>query len=462
MTGSFDAAQQSTAAILGERPIDELIDAACLDRTAAGIAEAIGAMVRRGDLRPGDRMPTVRMLARRLDVSSSTVAEAWRVLSRHGVIETARRNGTTIRAARAEMSGRFWKVPASAGSAILDLSTGTPDTDLLPSLDSMLRSLQSNVTISSYIDRPVLPGLEDVLRARWPFDPAAMTIVDGALDALDRLISATVLFGDVVVVEDPTFPPILDMLERAGARIIGVPLDNKGMQPDQLKIALDERPVVAILQPLAHNPTGISMTPERSAEIADVFARCSPDTWIFEDHHAGDLIRSNDVTLGTALPDRVVHVHSFSKSHGPDLRIAAVGGASEPIAAVVDRRRLGPSWTSRFVQHILLTLLDDPTVDDLVRHGAATYAERRRSLTDGLRVHGVDVASAGGLNVWIPVANEQRAVVALALQGIGVAPGAPFNVAVGVPTNHIRVSVGNARGDLTDLVASIADAAMSI
>ncbi len=431
----------------------------CDVRSADGFATAIGAMVRRGELAHGDRLPTVRQLARSAAVSSSTIAEAWKILSQHGLIETARRNGTTIRAARTEMTGRFWRVPATAGASIVDLSTGTPDTDLLPTIASMLGGLHPDISITSYIDRPVLEPLEAALRARSPFDAEAITVLDGSLDALDRLIAALVRFGDAVVVEDPTFPPILDMLERAGANVIGVPVDDEGVDLDHLAVALTAAPVLAILQPAAHNPTGRSMSTGRVDAVAALFAQLAPQAWIIEDHHAGGLVAAPVPSIGVHLPHRVVHVHSFSKSHGPDLRIAAVSGAAEPIAAVVDRRRLGPSWTSRLIQHILLALLEDPAVDDLVANAATVYDRRRQAVSAGLAVHGIDVHSAAGLNMWVPVANEQRAVLALALAGIGVAPGAPFSVDSTVAPDHLRVSLGNARGDLDRIVDAIALAA---
>ena len=59
-------------------------------------------------------------------------------------------------------------------------------------------------------------------------------------------------------------------------------------------------------------------------------------------------------------PAQTVHVRSFSKSHGPDLRLAAVGGAAEVIDAVTTRRMLGPGWSSRILQSVLLAMLGDP------------------------------------------------------------------------------------------------------
>ncbi len=434
----------------------DAIAARCEERTSREIAATIGQLVSRGELRPGDQLPTVRALAHRLDVSSSTVADAWRVLTHHGVITTARRKGTTVRAARADMTGRFWRVPATVTDQILDLSTGTPDTDLLPPLAPVMRRLPTDIAITSYMDRPVLAELEEVLAQRWPFPAEAMTVLDGALDALDRLVEATVSFGDTVVVEDPTFPPLLDMLERAGAIIKGVPLDREGISLGPLEAALAARPSLMVIQPHAQNPTGISMTAARAAEVAQAVSRLSPETWVVEDNHIGDLMSERDVTVGAHLADRVVHVHSFSKSYGPDLRIAAVGGAAGPINEVVDRRRLGPSWTSRLIQHVLLALLADGETGQLLQRATGVYAYRRTTIIDGLAQAGIDVGPADGLNLWVPVADSQRAVVALALDGIGVAPGAPFLLDTTTASKHIRVSLGNARGDLSAPINAIA------
>ncbi len=436
----------------------DLIIDQCEGRTSADIAGSIGALVSRGDLQPGDRLPTVRALANDLQVSSSTVAEAWRMLAGHGVIDTAGRNGTTIRSTRADMTGRFWQVPATTSNGILDLSTGTPDTELLPSLAPIIGRLPTDITITSYIDRPVLVELEAALHGRWPFTAEAMTVLDGALDALDRLIAATVSFGDTVVVEDPTFPPVLDLLERAGVNICGVPMDAHGIELAGLRDVLKLQPKLAILQPSTQNPTGISMNAERARKVADLFERFAPETWIIEDDHFGDLNAGPAVTIGAHLPDRVVRIHSFSKSHGPDLRVAAVGGAAGPISEVIDRRRLGPSWTSRLIQHVLLAMLESSEVGEIVERAAQTYAVRRASLVDGLAAEAVRLGEPEGLNLWVPVSDGQRAVVALALDGIGVAAGAPFQLDTTTPSRHIRVSIGNARDDHERIIGAIARA----
>lgn len=424
--------------------------------TARGVATTIGALVSDGTIAPGDRLPTVRSLAGTLGVSSSTIADAWRILADHGVITTDRRRGTTVRTARADLSGRYWQVPVEPGTIDLDLSTGTPDAELLPPLGPVLRRIHADVGVTSYVDRPILPELEAHLLDRWPFAPEALTVVDGALDALDRIVGAIVRFGDTVVIENPTFPPLIDLVEQAGARVIGVGLNADGPDPHQLADALAQDPVAVFVQPRAQNPTGATLTARSAARLAELIEPSR--ALVVEDDHSGAAAGVALASIGQLLPDRTIHVHSFSKSHGPDLRIAAVGGPEAPIDAIVRRRQLGPSWTSRLLQQILVALLEDPGTDELIDHAATQYQLRRTELTAALADHGIEVVTGHGLNMWVPVSDEQRAVVALAAQSTGVAPGRPFCVGESA-ADHIRVSLGEARGDFETIAARIANAA---
>src|SRR5262245_55087793 len=139
-------------------------------------------MITAGELAVGSRLPTVRELSRRLGVSPTTVSEAWRSLADVGAIETRGRNGTFVRqpGGRGEPR-RYRQVTEGPGHFELDLSSGTPDPALLPFLGPVIARVSRQSLTSSYLDRPVLPALEDELIATWPFPPEAITVVDGAL-----------------------------------------------------------------------------------------------------------------------------------------------------------------------------------------------------------------------------------------------------------------------------------------
>jgi DNA-binding transcriptional MocR family regulator len=427
--------------------------------TPQGIATTIARMISSGDLAPGDRLPTVRELAADLKISPATVSHAWQALSEVGLIISRGRSGSFVRATpRRWLPPRFRGLAGQLEATKLDLSTGTPDPQLLPALGPALSRVSMRAATISYLDEPVISELETVLRARWPYEVEAVTVVNGAMDAISRSLDMVVRFGDRVIVEDPGFPPIFDLLEHVGAVRVPVALDEDGMRPDALAEALRLRPSVIVLQPRAQNPTGRSLTRVRAQELARVIrsSRTSSDVVIIEDDHSGEISATRDVSLGTWLPDQVLHIRSFSKSHGPDLRIAALGGPTELIDQLVSRRILGPGWTSRMLQTILLDLLTNSTSVSEVSDARRVYRARQRKLSEALTAHGVDTPVADGVNTWLEVRDERSAVVQLAAAGIRVAAGTPFLATTG--GNFIRVTAGFVRTDFDAVAAQLAAA----
>jgi len=435
------------------------------DRSARGIATAIGRMISSGELAIGAQLPTVRQLSRKLGVSPTTVGEAWRSLAEVGAIETLGRNGSFVRQPTGPGGPRRYRQVAAdsdhRGHFALDLSTGTPDSTLLPDLRTALARVSSQTLTSSYLDHPVLPQLEEALRHRWPFVPEELTVVDGAMDALDRIAQVVVRLGDRVVVEHPTFPPLLDLLEKIGADVIGVEVDAQGLNISALTAALEQKPTALFLQPRAQNPTGVTMTAQRAQQIADAIVASghSESITIIEDDHAGDIAVGELNSIGNHLPTRTVHIRSYSKSHGPDLRLAAVGGSGDVISAAANRRLLGPGWSSRILQAVLLELLDDQATLDSLSYARSEYSRRRQEVVQILNERNVFSTGSDGINLWVRVSDERSALMTLAAQGIGAAPGTPFLVNTHPDSMRLTVGLLGAASDLEATAQAIASAA---
>lgn len=452
----------SQASALGCREgqgVSTRVSEAVTDRSSRGIAAAVSRLVTDGLLVPGERLPTVRALARQLGVSPTTVSEAWQVLSDAGAIDTRGRLGTFVVGPPAARGPRRYRsISQVHGSFALDLSTGTPDPELLPGLAPVLARVSTRALTTSYLDDPVLPELGEVLDETWPFRPEALTVVDGALDALDRVVTTLVRLGDRVLVEEATFPPLLDLLEQLGAEIVGVEVDADGIVPASLEAALEVDPVALFTQPRAHNPLGISASPKRIATLAKML-RLSAMT-IVEDDHAGEIAAAALASFGRHLPARTILIRSFSKSHGPDLRLSAVGGAGEPIHRMADRRMLGPGWSSRLLQAVLAELLTDPRTVETVAEARLEYARRRTALTTALAARDVSCTGVDGINLWVEVDDERAAQLGMAARGIGVAPGSPFLVAP-ARQDHLRITVGLVRGGAEELADHVAEVAVA-
>jgi DNA-binding transcriptional MocR family regulator len=422
--------------------------------TARGLAGAVSRAIGEGALEPGYRLPPIRTVARELGFSPTTVSAAWHLLARSGAIHTDGRRGTVVAQPRTAGPRRYRRALRYRAPYHLDLSTGVPDPALLPDLGPALRRIRVT-SPSSYLDEPVLPDLDRVLRARWAYPVERMAVFDGAMDAIDQVASSLLRLGDVAVVENPCFPPLLDLLEALGVQVLGVDLDGEGARPDQLAAALARRPAAVFLQPRAHNPTGASWTEGRARDLARALAD-APEVIVVEDDSAGDLSGSALFSLGRMLPRRTVHIASFAKSHGPDLRIAAVGGPASILDPIVERRLIGQGWTSRILQHLLLDLLTDPASIAAVAKAKREYARRRRLICEPLRASGVDVNGADGLNLWLPVRDEHAALISLASEGVGAAGGAAFLAHPGEP--HLRVTVGLVARGHAALAAKLARA----
>lgn len=425
------------------------------DHTPQGIAGTLARAIRAGDLQVGSRLPTVREVASDLGVSPATVSTAWQALRRAGVVEARGRAGTYVcEPPRGWLSPRQRDLVGSGSSSLrLDLSRGTPDTALLPSIGPALGRVSARASTAAYQDEPVLPELRRLLADTWPWEAETITVVDGATDGVARALEQVVGFGDRVAVESPSFPPLFDLVEALGGVVVPVAVDAEGMVPESLAAALDERPTAVLLQPRAHNPTGVSMSARRADRLADLLEH-HPDArpCVVEDDHSGPISTRPSVSLGQHLPDRVVHVRSFSKSHGPDLRIAALGGPAELVEPVVARRMLGPGWTSRMLQTILLDLLTQPGSVAEVAGARDAYATRQGALVTALAARGVDVAVPDGINLWLPVRDERAALLHLAAADVRAAAGAPFHAGPQAPP-HVRVTSGLVHPEDVDHVA---------
>jgi DNA-binding transcriptional MocR family regulator len=431
------------------------------DRGPRGIAGAIARQIRQGEIATGDRLPTVRDVAAQLGVSPATVSEAWKALRRAGLVESRGRAGSfVLTAPRPWLSPRVQGLVGYVEGLPLDLSRGTPDPSLLPALGPAFARVRPTADTNVYQETPVLPELRRQLESMWPYEAEVITVVNGTQDAVARALEQVVGFGDRVAIESPGFPPFLDMLDVLGAEIVPLALDHEGVTASSLSRALKDKPAAVVLQPRAQNPTGVSMSLRRAEELARAVRRSGSSAIVIEDDHSGAISLGPVVSLGCWVPDQVVHVRGFSKSHGPDLRIAALGGPAAVLDGVVARRMLGAGWTSRMLQRILLDLLVEPRSVEAVEAARRTYAERQLAMCAALAEHGLELPVPDGINLWLPVAEERAALVQLTTAGIRAAGGSPFAAPGARTPDHVRVTTGLVEvGEASHVAAALAAAA---
>jgi DNA-binding transcriptional MocR family regulator len=338
-------------------------------------------------------------------------------------------------------------------SGVRDRSTGNPDPALLPALPAL--SLSRRL----YGEPPLVPELSAVATRTMAADgvPAErLCAVSGALDGIERVLTAGCSPGDLVALEDPGWPGVLDLVRTLGLRLAPVAVDSRGMRPDALGAALRAGARAVILTPRAQNPTGAALDAPRAHELSGVLADF-PAVLVVEDDHLGPLAGVPSLSMAGGC-ERWAVVRSVSKWLGPDLRVAIVAGDDLTLARVEGRQSLGPGWVSGLLQQLTAALWADAEVMALVARAAEVYAERRRAMVAALAAHGFAVEAASGLNVWVPVPDEDAAVRGLLAVGASVAGGAPYRLDAGP---GIRITIAALEPGEPDVLAGALAAAVS-
>lgn len=405
------------------------------DRTTRGIARETAALIRSGVLPVGSKLPPVRDIAYALGVSPATVSMAWSDLRRHKIIEGRGRNGAWIKADRFTARPERHMSGGNYGPGVLNLAIAEPDVSLLPPLGPALAHGAEAERLNSYERVRILPELEAAVRPDWPYEPGAFLATNGGYNAIYTLLHALVRPGVPVAIEDPTALRLLDILEDLNVPILLVDCDDEGPLPQSLASALEQRPAAFIFQPRVHSVTGALMSARRLEALGDVLA--GTDALIIEDDGVGDISDAPRISLGRRFPDRVIHVLSFSKTHGPDLRLAVLSSSATLVEQIQSYRSFSSGWTSRILQAATAWLLTDPATAMTVARARKAYRGRRELLAAELGRRGVAVKAGHGLSVLIPVVQENYAMVTLAARGIAVHAGAKFSLG---PTNSIRLA----------------------
>lgn len=418
------------------------------ETSARAIARETAALIRSGAIPVGAKLPTVRDLALRLGISPATVSEAWKDLRAKKVIEGGGRSGLRVCAARVPQRPERMSSVANYGAGVLDLSQAVPDPALLPDLGAALAAGSRVDRLNSYARERILPGLEDVLRRDWPYQPGAMLAVNGGYNGVYTALHALLRPGAPVAVEQPAPMRLLDILEDMGLNILPVARDALGPCPDALAQVLAQRPTAFLFQPRVHAVTGELLSPQRLAQLGDVLA--GSDALILEDDGVGDLASIPRQSLGGRFPDRVLHILSFSKSLGPDLRLAILSAPATVVEEIQSFRLFSSGWTSRILQGAGAWLLSSPEALDRIAHARGVYADRRAALADRLAAQGLRVSHGEGLCLTVDVAIESYALLTLAARGIAVQPGSKSCLG---PAGFIRVATGLLRQDGVDRVA---------
>jgi GntR family transcriptional regulator/MocR family aminotransferase len=215
-----------------------------------------------------------------------------------------------------------------------------------------------------------------------------VVVTGGAQQALDLIGRVLIEPGTCVAVEEPGYPPARAVFASLGARVVGVPVDERGLVVDALPAAAR----LVYCTPSHQFPTGVTLSAGRRAALMDWARRRAAviveDDYDSEFRHADRPLEPLQSLDGAG---RVLYVGSFSKTLLPALRQGFVIAPASLRPALVAARQLADGHGDPITQGALARLIDDGLLARHVRRAGKEYAARHAA---------VDAAVRGPLAPW--------------------------------------------------------------
>lgn len=441
------------------------------------VAQRLEEMIRRGVLRAGEKLPSLRRAAEQHDVSMTTAIEAYTELENRGLVEARRKSGYFVRPLLVQVAEPGPSRPkrtatavtvgalearlfdAAAQPGILALGGAVPSPDLLPTekLNRILASIaRSSGRQAVAYDSPAgCPALRREI-AKRSLDHGATLLPDdiittsGATEALLLCLRAVTTPGSVVAVESPTYFGVLHALEELGLKAIEIPMHARtGMDLAALERIAKSRTLAAcVAVPNFNNPLGSLMPTENKEKLVSILAR--HEVPLIEDDVFGEIHftpQRPHVAKGFDQKGLVMLCGSFSKTLAPGYRVGWV--APGRFHDKVKRLKLTSTLaTASLPQLAIASFLANGGYDRHLRTARATYEvnlqRMAHTIADAFPPGTKVTQPQGGFVLWIELPAKVNAIALqdLALEAkINLAPGPMFSPVQGYQ-NFIRLSCG--------------------
>jgi GntR family transcriptional regulator/MocR family aminotransferase len=411
------------------------------------LADYVRSLIESGRLATGDKLPATRELAGALGIGRNTASQAYQVLIDEGLLLAHVGQGTFVSArgragesggaARAGSARRFaWEglfaraarpgLPAAlraetGGRVRFDFRGGRVDPEALPraalrrAYATALRDERARLDTADeplghaglrdqiarlLVSRGIRCGADDVL------------VTNGAQQAIDLVARVLIDPGDAVAVEQPGYFGAWLGFRAAGARLIGIQVDDRGLRTDVLAREIRTRPVKLVYTtPAAQLPTGAVLDTRRRRallELAD-----ATQTPILEDDYDSEFRFGEPAPPALKTLDsagQVVYVGTFSKAVMPGLRLGYVVAAPPLLRRLAEARFVATFGADTVAQVAMAELLASGAMERHVRRARRRATERRAVLLEALETsmpEGVTwTEPQGGLAIWLSLPSD--------------------------------------------------------
>jgi len=346
---------------------------------------------------------------------------------------------------------------------MISFAGGMPDNELFPlkdvqeivdglSIGEQQAALQYAPT-TGY--PPLLHELEKWLKRKGiPVENNHLIITTGSLQGINIFAKLFVNPHDVVLTENPSFIGALSAFNSYLADVHGIPMDDEGIDIDQLKLALSLNPKLLYVMPTFHNPAGISYSLERRQQLLDVMNQTFIP--ILEDDAYGDLFFNNDdIPLQIPLKvlsekeQQICYTGSFSKIFGPGIRLGWMLLGDDFYRKAELCKQALDACSPTFTQVLAHRFLASGKLDQYVKWVRAIYKQRCDYMIDAIVRHfpqeATFVRPQGGFYLWVKLPkgmDEKELLKAVIADGAVFVIGSTFDP-LGADNGYIRLSFSN-------------------
>lgn len=442
----------------------------------AQLADSLIEHIQTGVYKVGEKMPSVRALSKKAQVSIATVNSAYAILEERGWVEAKPKSGYFVRRTQLTQIGRPTSVtvkpkPRAVTTTELALEVQSEaSTDrtrnfscAIPDLRLSIASvIQKSLTRLSRTGAKLGEGYDATegvfeLRqqvARRGIDggvhvsPDAIITTLGAQNAISLALRSTTKPGDIIAVESPCYFGLLQMIDALGLKAIEIPSDSDtGLSVEALKLALQQWPIKAILSiSTFSNPLGCTVPDDHKKAIIELAVE--HDICVIEDDIYGDLQFEGrrPKTFKSFDPDgRVIWCSSVSKTMDPQLRVGWIA-PGRYYNEVLRQKYANYLATPSLPQAVTADVMSKGLFDRHLRQARALYQQRCSQMQDYARLYFPDETRAsapkGGLVMWFEMpkhVDTTELYHQCREESIRIAPGELFSVS-GLYRNYFRLN----------------------